>query len=1000
MRWLALAAALLTVAPSAAQVQKGSITVSVVDEQGEPLAGASVAASAADALTRRSAQTDARGSAELPALDPSALYLVTVDLDGFAATRNEGVLVRAGQNTALRVSLALEGVAETITVTSDAPVVDVTNAITGQEVTLALTESLPTGRSYQTYLQLVPGVLPSATGNPASRSGVNFADINGVVGQSSDNAYYIEGINVTDQTTGTFGANLNTEIIQEQTVLTGGLPAEYAGVPGLVSNVATKSGGDEFSGSVNYFFQDDSLVGDNENRPDAGFSTYDTAFTLGGPIVPERAWFFTSYRLLNREDAVSSTTAFLRDVTTEEEQAFAKVSLNLSPNDLVTGTFLTDPFERDGSIETTILNNRSRVRDQGGERYNLRYTRVFGGDLVLDIGAAHHEGDVNDASAVSSARNDVLFRRTDFPTGAPAALVQLGGAGVQLETTRSNDSGDLMIDWTLPTAAGTHTIRAGYNRLESEYFENLTLPGGAQYSSLDARYLGQGVTAGDLALQRFTARFFNSNNASDVFGPNGFVDTIDHLPNRASFYALLDVNGDGVLTPAEIGSRLVFNSTAGNPNGMINYNRTLELSSGPFAVGSEGDALFVQDTWQIGRFAVNAGVRAQRSEMYASTGETIATFDWDYAPRLSVAYDVLGDGRHRLSAYYGRYYDQLLNSMADFAGALTGPVRHEQVFVNNEWVTYRIRGGPVQRDGFFAPSTKIPYTDEMLLGYKVDLGRSSSVELTLVKRETRDIFEDFFPCLYVEFSAGPGCYPGDPNHPDSLFLGPEYFGFSPGSVPNANFILGTLAGGKRDYEGAELVFRKRYSDNWQMLASYTYGEANGNTNSDSNADFGGDDITLDPRAPNLYGRLPGSIEHLVKVAGSYQFGFGLEVGGAYNWNSGAFDTPADSVVSRYLPAAVDEPFEYAGIEAHWIQPGVVGSIKNESYGTLDLRLAYLWQLRAGMTLDLFTDVFNVLDEQATTRVQPLRAGGGGVGFREGLSFVDPRRFFVGARFRF
>ena len=241
--------------------------------------------------------------------------MVTVELEGFASAKADNVLVRSGQNAPVRVALSIAAVTESISVTGEAPIVDVTSAQTGQDVTLELTESLPTGRSYQSYLQLVPGVLPSSTGNPAARAGVNFSDVNGVVGQSSDNVYYVEGINVTDRYTGTFGANLNTEIIQEQSVLTGGLSAEYQGAPGLVSNVATKSGGNQFSGSLNYFFQDDSLVADNENTANAGFSTYDTAFTLGGPIVQDKAWFFASYRLLNREEDVTQTSgALLRTV--------------------------------------------------------------------------------------------------------------------------------------------------------------------------------------------------------------------------------------------------------------------------------------------------------------------------------------------------------------------------------------------------------------------------------------------------------------------------------------------------------------------------------------------------------------------------------------------------------------------------------------------------------------------------------------------------------------
>ena len=118
------------------------------------------------------------------------------------------------------------------------------------------------------------------------------------VGDSRDNFYYFEGINVTDSVSGVAGAFINTEIIQQQNVTTGGLAAEFIGATGLVSNVVTKSGGNDFSGSVNYYLQNDSLVESNKNRADDSFSTYDTAFTLGGPIARDKAWFFGSFRLV------------------------------------------------------------------------------------------------------------------------------------------------------------------------------------------------------------------------------------------------------------------------------------------------------------------------------------------------------------------------------------------------------------------------------------------------------------------------------------------------------------------------------------------------------------------------------------------------------------------------------------------------------------------------------------------------------------------------------
>ena len=154
--------------------------------------------------------------------------------------------------------------------------------------------------------------------------------------------------------------------------------------------------------------------------------------------------------------------------------------------------------------------------------------------------------------------------------------------------------------------------------------------------------------------------------------------------------------------------------------------------------------------------------------------------------------------------------------MTQFAGTLTGAVTEEQVFVNNQWVTYRIRGGSEQQDAFFAPTTKTPYTDDVTLGYQVDLGRNMSFETTYTNRRTRDVLEDYDLTLYADHRRVTTTYPGNIDAPGSLWLGLDYFGYD--QNPGSNFVIGTLEGGKRDYHGVDLIFRKRYSDNWQALA--------------------------------------------------------------------------------------------------------------------------------------------------------------------------------------
>ena len=183
----------------------GTIQVVIEDAQGGRLPGVTVSASAVDVVTTRQAVSDAEGVAKLEALAPSSRLRRQASLTGFRDFMRDKILVSSGQTTTLHVQLTVSSVTEEVTVTGQTtPVVDVTRAVSGTDITLQLTESLPTGRSYQSYLQLVPGVMPDSqisAGNPASRSGVNWKENSATsdnIGSSTDNTYYFEGINVTD----------------------------------------------------------------------------------------------------------------------------------------------------------------------------------------------------------------------------------------------------------------------------------------------------------------------------------------------------------------------------------------------------------------------------------------------------------------------------------------------------------------------------------------------------------------------------------------------------------------------------------------------------------------------------------------------------------------------------------------------------------------------------------------------------------------------------------
>ena len=173
----------------------------MTDQGGLPVPGATVTAAAEDAATTRVAVTDTRGLAELAALNPSARYVVTVELQGFQTSRQEDFLGRAGQTASTAVTLTVGNVTDTVVVTVASPVVDVTSAVVAEDITLALTEAVPTAgptRAICSWCLACFRTTRNRPGTPASKSGLNYSDIGGNTSVSRDNFYYIDGINVTD----------------------------------------------------------------------------------------------------------------------------------------------------------------------------------------------------------------------------------------------------------------------------------------------------------------------------------------------------------------------------------------------------------------------------------------------------------------------------------------------------------------------------------------------------------------------------------------------------------------------------------------------------------------------------------------------------------------------------------------------------------------------------------------------------------------------------------
>ncbi|XQW84648.1 TonB-dependent receptor [Thalassotalea piscium] len=965
---------------STAFADTGALKVQIFDASGQPVAGAKVDVHTPESLTKRSAMTDENGFVRLSGLDPSRKYEVDIVAAGFNGIHQKNVKVESGKSYNLNYTISRDSV-ETIEVrgTRNVAQVDVTSSTVGLDITLDLTESLPTGRNYQSYLQLAPGTKPSASGNPSSKGGVNYADSGGAVGTSSDNVYYLDGVNVTDNDAGTAGANINSEIIQEQQIFTGGIPAEFEGGTGLVTRVVTKSGGNEFSGSFNYYTQNDGLVSDNENLAENGFSTYDTAFTLGGPIIKDQLWFFVSYQEKHRTTDVTNaeTGELQRSPDDVSKLGFAKITWQPTNDDKVVFSYFNDPRDVDGSTVANTLNNRDSARSYGGDNYKFEYSHTFD-ELIINFKASSHEGESSVNAADKTTRNDVAYL-----TGNPLKSdTDKGGLGSDSINFRNKDEYQLTAEYYIDADdLGTHTIKAGFTYTKNENKQNTIYTGSemTQYTSIGVNDIGA-----DLATYSNSSLWTGSVDiTADDF--NRIIDHIEDSADKNYYMGLLDTNADGSLSTDELGASK-FTNTSGNPTGDVNAYRIMMTQTAPVTMELKGKSFFIQDSWNINDFTVNAGVRSEKWEHYSSQGDKIASFDWELAPRLSIVYDINGDGESKVWGFVGRYYDPVRTNMTDFAGNLSGPVREEQVAIGDKWLTFRTRGGVAVQDAFFSPSTKTPYTDQFILGYARTLAENIGIEVTYTQSETKDIMEDFDLGLYAEDLEGTDYY-----------LPYSYFGYD--GNPGSNYVIGTLKGGKREYKGIEVTLKRFKSDNWQAYASYTYNDAKGNTNSDSNADVQGDIIWLDPRAPGQYGDQPGNVKHLFKMYGSYTFENGIEVGAVYNWNSGTLYNQASSVYGRYVPVREDVAYEDGGVTTRWLKEGLMGSEVSPSYGILDVRVKYTHDF-GNYKGEVFLDINNVLDDQATLTEMPLVNGDGTYQFGEGTSWEQPRRLYLGARVTF
>ena len=350
-----LVALMIAALPAFAQEQSGAIEGVVTDSTGAVVPGATVEARGGSGAAQTTV-TDTAGYYHFPALAPGA-YEVAANLTGFTSVKQPGIRLSLGQTLKVDMTLRVSTIQEEVTVTGEAPIVDVTSTQRSTSIRDEYIDTLPKGRDFTTLATQAPGANMEFKTGGLSIDGAS----------SNENKYIIDGIETGDPETGLSSQKLVTDMIDEVQVKSSGYEAEYAGSVGGVVNVITKSGTNDFKGSVWTYYSSDALgfargpafgggggvagqapayadgrptlrlnpsnsaVAETITYPEDDVTAWEPGFALGGPIKKDKAWFFVSYNPTLR--SIDRTVTLTRDgsvVSRNEDRKTHYISANVS----------------------------------------------------------------------------------------------------------------------------------------------------------------------------------------------------------------------------------------------------------------------------------------------------------------------------------------------------------------------------------------------------------------------------------------------------------------------------------------------------------------------------------------------------------------------------------------------------------------------------------------------------------------------------------------------
>lgn len=939
-----LAAAVLSLSLSAlAQTTNGALEGKISDEAGKPVVGALVEVRGPALQAFLGSATDLGGDYKFPFVPAGRGYEVRVEATGFATVVRRGIDIPLGVTVSLPFTLG-PGKSEVV-VTAPAPTVDIKSTTSGASIAGSMISTVPLRRDYNELAFLAPSAAPGGYSTPSSPS------ISGSTG--AENNYLINGLDVTNAGMGTTAQALNFDFIQEMQVLTGGLSPEYGAAMGGVVNAITRSGGNEFHGSVFAYYWSDKTQAKSVTYPyiwtllgNDGYERYDMGATLGGYLVKDRLWFYLAYDYnsirsytdyprepqygdpylyLNGAPAQSYFAGrhFTNDSTINPMYAL-KLTWNASPSQKVAFSFFGND-SRENAVWTlsTIIPETAEAK-QDWSYYNLAvqwnstWSPTFFSEL--DLGYRHRTWKLySDTASMDTYQYSYMYGGFQV-LPKDQAMAPVSANGIQL---------DLGSNYLPSTGAG------GVSSLKGESFQARLKLTNLLSGSAGRHELSYGLQYQD----------YDQKDETTYSGPGTFVSPSTHQP----------VTG---LTVGWFGPR-----GAGPHGELYRYQAYERLSPSQGSVSEKYGAAWVNDRWSItDYFTLQLGLRYDEEKF--TGGRTGTSFDLtdNWAPRLGFTWDIKHDGKSKFFGFLGRYFERMpagpantvLNETSFGFERFYDPQLTEWTGYTYDYGTaFYIQGQtmppasrltPTQTAAYSHP-LKAPYTDEWILGYEYQLRPDLTLGARVIYRELTRALDDLSYDGGETFVLANPEYWTDVPVPSALYLGT--YGYYPKPI--------------RRYEALELTLDKRYSDRWQLSGSLVYSRLKGNYEGVATNDYQGGwspnmnaIFDLVDTTTNGYGFLPLDRTWVMKAYGSYFFeGIPVHLSGALNIMSG---TPISKMISM----------DWIGYGSFATQRGTYGRLPWT--WTLDVGIQYDFKLPMKSALGLRVDVFNVFNQQKPTAV--------------------------------